>query len=40
MSFALMRGFRPLSRIVNPSLVNSYFLAGPSTVNIDLFKIL
>jgi succinate dehydrogenase (ubiquinone) membrane anchor subunit len=30
MSFALMRGFRPLSRIVHPSLVNSYFLGGPS----------
>ena len=31
MSFALMRGFRPLSRIVHPSLVNSYFLGGPSS---------
>ena len=27
-----MRGFRPLSRIANPSLVNSYFVGGPSAV--------
>src|ERR1700679_4244418 len=31
MSFALMRGFRPLSRIAHPSLINSYFLGGPSS---------
>ncbi|CAF0725137.1 unnamed protein product [Adineta steineri] len=30
MSFALMRGFLPLSRIAQPSLINSYFLNAPS----------
>ena len=28
-----MRGFRPLSRIAHPSLINSYFLGGTSSVN-------
>ncbi len=27
-----MRGFRPLSRIAHSSLINSYFLGGPSSV--------
>ena len=27
-----MRGFRPLSRIAHPSLINSYFLGGPSSL--------
>ncbi len=27
-----MRGFRPLSRIAHPALINSYFLGGPSSV--------
>ncbi len=36
-----MRGFRPLSRIAHPSLVNSYFLGGPSSVKIifNIFKL-
>jgi hypothetical protein len=37
MSFALMRGFRPLSRIAHPSLINSYFLGGPSSVKNEKF---
>ncbi|CAF0751591.1 unnamed protein product [Adineta ricciae] len=31
MSFALMRAFRPLSRIAHPALANSYFLSAPSS---------
>ena len=34
-----MRGFRPLSRIAHPSLVNSYFLGGPSSVKLISFDI-
>ena len=32
MSFTLIRGFRPLSRIAHPSLINSYLLTGSSSV--------
>lgn len=35
-----MRGFRPLSRIAHPSLMNSYFLAAQSSVNKFNFKYL